>query len=116
MSDANEMTAALLVEIPKRYPGVRIWRNNRIDAMALGAGGRLRRVKAGVDGQADLSGIGPGGVRIEIEVKAGRDKMSKSQIAFQAMILNHGGIYIEARDVDECMAALREEIRQRTRY
>ena len=84
--------------------------------MALGSGGRLRRVKAGVDGQADISGIGPFGVRVEVEVKAGKDKLSASQKAFQNMILNHGGIYIEARDVGGCLDELGRHLLERVRY
>ena len=98
---ANQITAALLVEIPKRFPQVRVWRSNRIDAMAVGRGGALRRVSAGIDGQGDLSGIaGPSGRRVEIEVKAGRDKMRPSQHSFKAMIVGAGGIYVVARDVE----------------
>ena len=54
---ANKLTADLLIEIPKTYPQVRIWRSNRLNAMAVGRGGKLRRVSAGVDGQGDISGI-----------------------------------------------------------
>lgn len=104
---ANQITAALLVEIPKRFPKVRVWRSNRIDAMAVGRGGQLRRVSAGIDGQGDLSGIaGPSGRRVEIEVKAGKDRMRPSQISFKAMIVGAGGIYVVARDVKECLREL----------
>lgn len=104
---ANQITADLLIEIPKRFPDVRIWRNNRIEAMAVGRGGKKRKVSAGIDGQGDLSGIvGPGGRRIEIEVKAGKDRMRPSQNSFAAMITGAGGIYIVAKDVAECLAEM----------
>ena len=97
---ANKLTAELLIEIPKRFPNIRVWRNNRVDAMVPGRGGKMRRVQAGVDGQADLSGIiGPAGIRLECEVKAGKDRMSANQMAFMDMIRSHGGIHVVARDV-----------------
>ena len=96
---ANQITATLLIEIPKRFPDIRVWRNNRVDAMAIGKNGKPRRIQAGIDGQADISGIiGPWGYRLEIEVKAGKDEQSESQIAFQQMIEKHGGIYAIARE------------------
>jgi hypothetical protein len=112
---ANEMTSALLVQIPKRFPGARVWRSNRVDVMAQGRGGQLRRVKAGVDGQGDITGIfpvatlgyaPPYGLRIELEIKAGRDKQSPAQKDFQKMIRAAGGIYLVCRDVEECLAEL----------
>lgn len=63
MSEANEITAALLIRIPEDFPQLRVWRNNRIKAMVIGRGGRMRMVNAGVNGQGDISGIagGPAG-------------------------------------------------------
>jgi hypothetical protein len=104
---ANRLTAELLIEIPKRFPNIRVWRNNRVDAMVPGRGGKLRRVQAGIDGQADLSGIiGPHGVRLEIEIKAGKDRQSDEQIAFQEMIERRGGVYIIAGTVEGCLTLL----------
>lgn len=97
---ANQITAELLIRLPKEFPNVKVWRSNRIDAMAVGKGGKLRRVSAGINGQGDLTGIAPNGKRIELEVKAdyahGRDKISAAQEAFCAMILGCNGIYILA--------------------
>jgi hypothetical protein len=103
---ANILTAELLIEIQKRFPNVRVWRSNRIDAMAIGKGGSLRRVQAGIDGQGDITGITGGGIRLEIEVKVGKDRLRDSQKAFKKMILDHGGIYIEARSVEQCLEEL----------
>lgn len=92
-------------------PNVVIWRNNRISAMATGAGGKLRRVDAGIDGQGDICGIiGPHGRGLQIEIKAGRDKMRLSQTRFRAMWLSHGGVYIEARGVDQCLGELKASL------
>lgn len=108
MTPANKLTAELLIEIPKQVLNIRIWRNNRVDATLPGRNGILRRVQAGINGQGDISGIaGPTGVRVEIEVKAGKDRMSDIQKAFAEMILSHGGIYIVARSVEGCIAELR---------
>jgi hypothetical protein len=114
MSEANNLTAALLIEIPKQVHGVRLWRNNRVSAMALGRGGKMRKIDAGIDGQADISGIAAVpmqrlnsvGIRLEIEVKAGRDKQREAQINFQEMILKHGGIYLIARDLEVTISQL----------
>jgi VRR-NUC domain len=104
---ANQLTAALLIEIPKCFPQIRVWRSNRIDAMAVGRGGKVRRVKAGVDGQADIMGIiGPSGKMLQIEVKVGKDKLSKQQRAFCKMIVDHGGIYLVAPNVSTALLVL----------
>ena len=109
---ANKITADLLEKISQRFfPRVIVWRNNRVKAKVTGAGGRPRFLDAGIDGQADISGIaGPHGRRVEIEVKAGRDELSANQKAFRTMILDHGGIYIEAREVDAALGELAERL------
>lgn len=114
MSEANQITAELLIRIPEQFPQIRVWRANRIKALAVGRGGKLRMVNAGIDGQADLTGIArlhlPDGtivgVRIEVEIKAGKDRLSEDQKNFRNMILNNGGVYIEARSVEACLAEL----------
>jgi predicted RecB family endonuclease len=111
MGGANPLTAELLVRIPERFPQARVWRNNRIKAMAVGRGGRPRMVDAGVNGQADISGIaGPLGRRLEIEVKAGKDVLSQDQIRFGNMIRERGGVYLVAREVDLTLNALAEQL------
>ncbi len=114
MSEANDITARLLIEIPKRFPGARVWRNNRVDVMVPGRGGKPRRVMAGIDGQGDITGIFPRnygfannvGLRLEIEVKTPNDRQSKEQIAFEKMITDACGIYIVARSVEQCLEDL----------
>lgn len=124
MSEANNITAALLIQIPARFPGIRVWRQN------TGAGVplmqvrkcieflRLGNIKAaisalsytnrfGVIGGGDVSGLmAPMGRRLEIEVKAGRDKQSEEQRAYQGMILGLGGAYLLCRDVEVCLDEL----------
>jgi hypothetical protein len=99
---AAEITHGLLIEIPKRFPA-RVWRVN------VGAfkdqTGRLVRVNHA--GMADIGGIvSPHGSHLQIEVKAGRDKLSDAQISWGRMIETHGGIWLVARDVEQTLAAL----------
>lgn len=96
---ANEITAELLLRVAREVPYVWLYRNNRVNAKAIGKGGRLRHVSAGIDGQGDLSGlIAPTGRRLEVEVKAeyskGRDRQSPVQEAFQNRIESMGGVYL----------------------
>jgi len=108
MTQTNKLTASLLVEIPARFPNIRCWRSNVLNAMVTGRDGKPRMVRAGVKGQGDISGIiGPGGQRLEIEVKWGRDTQNVNQMGFEAMIREHGGVYIIARDVEGCLEALK---------
>lgn len=76
-----------------------MWRNNRFVGKAVGAGGKIRHVSAGINGQGDLSGmLAPTGRRIEVEIKAeyerGRDRQSIVQQAFQKKVEAMGGIYL----------------------
>src|SRR5271169_1773322 len=105
---ANEITAQILLGVSARFKGqIILWRNNRIDAMAVGRGGKLRKVSAGINGQGDICGLmACSGRMIQIEVKAGRDSQSDVQIGFQRMIIGAGGIYIIARDADRCLEEL----------
>lgn len=111
MSEANDITADLLIKIPEQFPQVRVWRNNRVKAMALGRGGKPRMIDAGINGQADISGIiGGSGKRLEIEVKAGDDELREAQIDFGHMIHSLGGAYIVARTVEGGLKALQEVV------
>ena len=130
---ANRLTAEILVEIPKRFPHVRIWRQNTgagvgmnevrraIECLRIGdikgAIAHLGRpMKFGVVGGGDLSGIVYRAVdaafpkiigqRIEVEVKVGKDKQSDEQRAFAQMLTAHGGLYIVARSVEDVVRAL----------
>lgn len=104
---ANDLTASLLCEIPKHFPGARVWRNNRVKAMVTGRNGKPRMINAGIDGQGDITGIMPPyGQRIEIEVKIGADKQSEAQKNFEAMCHATGAAYIVARSVEQCIKDL----------
>ena len=75
---------------------LRIWRQNTGVARHNG-----RVVRYGIPGQADLSGILAGGVRLEIEVKTVKGRQSDAQKNWQKMIEKYGGVYILARSVDD---------------
>lgn len=102
---ANQITTELLLRVSQELPGIWLWRNNRFVGKAVGAGGKIRHVSAGIDGQGDLSGMAaPSGRRIEAEIKAGyamgRDRQSTVQEAFQRRIEDMGGVYILVERVD----------------
>ncbi len=103
---SGQITSRLLLELPKRFP-CRAWRQNT--GAAVGASGRM--IRFGVRGQADITGIidvSGCGVRLEIEVKAGRDQPSEQQVNFGAMIERMGGIYVLARDVEGALDAIEQ--------
>ena len=88
-------------------PDCRLWRAN-VGAARIGgprrAGGRV--VRFGLPGQADLTGILPGGVRLEIEVKSREGRQTREQRAFQRMIERFGGVYVLARSVQDVWRAI----------
>jgi len=93
---------------------VTIWRQNT-GAVALKAPGEARRfVSFGLPGCGDLTGIGPRGVRIEIECKDGEGRPTKRQRAFGEMIRAHGGIYLLVRSVDDAIRQLDEALGSRS--
>jgi hypothetical protein len=104
---AHEITNRLMLEIPKRF-GFPVWRQN---VVATKIGDRL--IRAGLPGMADLSGIGPSGVRVEIEVKAGKDRLSPQQASWGRMIESHGGIFLVAHDVEKTLIDLKFKIDSR---
>lgn len=98
------------------HPALRIWRANTgvgwfkdgEPARKTDPGAYL--VRFGTPGQGDISGLVlPSGRRLEIECKAARGVQSDDQKSFQRMIVNFGGLYVLARDleaVDRALAAL----------
>lgn len=61
-----------------------------------------RVISFGTPGMADIGGISsPHGRAVFIECKSGKAKLSKKQSAFKEMIKKFGGIYIEARSVED---------------
>lgn len=110
---------------------MRIWRNNRIegitgatkifiknaDVLIGGKPAHLQNImayiggryqSAGVDGQADLSGIYKDGRRLEVEIKTETGKLSEKQNNFKNVIDVFNGIYIIIRNASELEAAVRK--------
>lgn len=74
-----------------------------------------RAVTIGPVGAADITGIAllrkgstpyPIGLRIEIECKTGGGTLSKNQKKFRDMVVRFGGIYIQARNVEQVLTDL----------
>ena len=124
----NDLTARLLIEIPKHFPGARCWRRNVgkavgmdtvAQAVRLIAAGRIadgvlllqsRPLKFGTPGEPDIEGILPigfCGCWLGVEVKTGRDKMTEGQVLFRDMIVRAGGIFVEARDVETALTSIK---------
>jgi hypothetical protein len=126
---SNELTARLLLELPKRFPMRAIRRNvgmgypigpvkSILEALdrgqvkrAIQAIRQMRPVRFGQPGEPDIEGIlGPHGRLVGIEVKAGRDRQREEQRTCEIVIRKHGGIYIVARDVEAALEELAEEV------
>lgn len=127
---ANGLTRRILLEIPRAFPGSRLWRANCgaavpysvvREALRLIAQGKIqdavqyltrqRPVTFGIPGQGDTSGlVAPTGRRLEIEIKTSNDRMSPEQMTFCEMVRRTGGIYVEARSVEEAVEAVRAEV------
>lgn len=123
---ANQITAALLVEIPKRFPDSICWRNNTGSGIGMGsvraAIACLRRgdikgalshlqrpLSFGLVGSSDILAVmGPHGRMAGIEVKAEGDRQSSGQAAWAARVRALGGVYVIARDVEGCLKDLNE--------
>jgi hypothetical protein len=91
---------AILREFGTR-PGLRIWRANTGVAVYGD-----RRVRFGVPGQADVTGILPGGIRLEIECKAPGKRQTTEQANYQRMIERFNGVYVLAYGVADVWAAI----------
>lgn len=80
---------------------MRLWRAN-VGAARFGR----QTVRFGIPGQADLTGILPSGLRLEIEVKSASGVQTAEQRAYQSIIERFGGVYVLARSVDDVWAAI----------
>lgn len=102
---AREIIHDLLIRIPVEFPGARAWRRNVGAAMT-----EHGFVRYGLPGEADITGIAPGGLRLEIEVKARRDRLSPAQVNFLSMVERAGGIAVVAHDVAQAIMEIRRRL------
>lgn len=124
---AAEMIAQLLIQIPQRYPELRVWRRNvgkgigfdsvrqasaliRHGEVEKGLALLQRPVTFGMAGEPDIEGILGDGRWLGIEVKAAGDTMREAQYNFAAMIRGRGGVCLVARGVEETLMDLEKEI------
>jgi len=103
----NELLMAL-----SEISGVRAWKQQTGKARALDNDDRI--IAFGLEGSGDITGIMQCkcklGVRLEIDVKIGEDKLRLAQKNFQAMILSLGGLYIESRNKNETIDLVKKFI------
>jgi hypothetical protein len=84
--------------------GVYVWRNNNggtWDPKMYGGQGGYRASSQSKKGIADILGVLPGGIHLEIEVKSKVGKQSPDQAIHQKRIEALGGVYILARSVKD---------------
>ncbi len=81
-------------------PGVRVWRQNTGSFKLEGA--KARFFRAGSAGMADISGIGPEGRRIEIEVKRPGKVPTELQQDWLDEIIIRGGIAFWCDSPESC--------------
>lgn len=86
---ANQITAELLIRLPRELPNVWAWRNNtgavKIDK---------RFIRFGLPGAPDVLLVGPGGRLLGLEIKGPGDKQSIAQESWCARLRAAGGVYI----------------------
>lgn len=100
---STEAHQVLLREVMLRLNGrCKVWKQ-QTGATMIGQ----RFIRFGIKGAADITGILPGGVRLEIEIKTGLARQSPHQKEYQLMIESFGGIYLVARDGEKLVEDLR---------
>lgn len=121
MMTANDLTRTLLADIPRWFPGSRVWRRNVgagipypivKKAIATGDFSNLRPLSFGLAGEPDLCGWLHWrglGIRLGVEIKR-KDKQSPEQIVMQNAMRKAGAIYIVARDAEQCRLDLTEDV------
>lgn len=87
-------------------PNVRVWRRN-VGAVVGTYKGRSRFMRFGEAGMADIEGIGPDGVHIEVEIKAPGGKLSEAQLAWLVRCRQDGAFAFTSDSVDAAVVALR---------
>jgi hypothetical protein len=104
----KELTNKLMFEVTRQFQA----RVRRRNVGVSREGGRY--IPFGHPGEADITGIiAPAGICLEIEIKNGKDRLTKEQESFLRMIREYGGIAIVARDIDGAIADIRTALAKR---
>jgi hypothetical protein len=99
----GELVAACLNVLALK--GIFAWKNQTGTLQV-----QSRWVSFGTPGSPDIIGILPGGRFIGVEVKVGRDKVSRVQATFHEAIRYRGGVIVVVHDnVDELLQAIKQE-------
>lgn len=97
----------LLLEI-NQIPNVRAWKQQVGVARSMDDD---RVISFGLKGSGDITGImrckSGSGLRLEVDAKVGLDKLRVDQRNFSLMITALGGLYIEARNLNETIDQIR---------
>lgn len=101
-----------IVDWINTLPGFRIWRQNT-GKVVREHKGRKRLIQFGIAGQADLTGIGPNGIRVEIEVKSATGELSEKQFFWLEDIRRAGGIAFHCFSLEMCIVKMRDEFKSR---
>lgn len=104
MSEAErDIKHAILAALGQRSD-MRVW--NHPTGVARTMDGK-RTIRFGLVGSGDICGIlAPTGQHLWIETKSRTGQQREQQERFERMVLRHGGIYILARSVEECISQL----------
>lgn len=97
----QRLVSLILIELSKM--GFRAWKNTTGTGLSMDGS---RVIKFGVPGSPDIMGIGPQGKFLGVEVKTGSGVLRQEQIAFRDMVRRQGGIFIEARSIEDVVQLL----------
>jgi hypothetical protein len=109
---------ASVLEWLNTVPGVKAWRQNTgaqtFEYKSRRTGLTKKRfIRFGEPGQGDVTGIGPHGVRIEIEIKRPGKYPDFYQRSWMGFINDHGGIAFWADSLRSAVEQLRAEFQKR---
>ena len=102
MKAADILTNDLRVALSAKYGTGAYFDRYNVIAMQTDTRGMVKSCQSGT---ADLLGVIQG-YAVAIEVKAGKDRQSKTQKNFQECWERAGGVYLICRSVEETMEAL----------
>jgi len=97
-----------IIENVNRSGGAWVWRNQC--GLFKSPDGK-RWISVGLKGSADITGLNKNGVRIEIEVKVGRDKQQLEQQQFECAVVAMGGKYCLVKSVEEALDFVKFSLR-----